>query len=192
MPNETPKVKISINGTAIVLAVVALIAFWAGAAQAAWVLVWVYLAALVLVAAAIAWIGMSADGDGGVVALGKEAGLREGVARLQHAARVAVFSAWVAVTAMAFLYLAFTGHPLLLLPALSLFAVVLPGAGERLLVDEYVRSVLVRSATAAHAAGLVAGFIALVLARPSALELFGVVLAVYAIVLEWAAFRELR
>jgi len=192
MSNETPKVRISINGTAIVLAAVALVAFWAGAVQAAWALVWVYLAFLVLVAAVIAWIGMSVDGDGGVVALGKEAGLREGEARLQHATRLAVFSVWVAVTAMAFLYLAFTGHPLLLLPALSLFAVALPGAGERLLVDEYVRSVLVRSAAAAHAAGLVAGFLVLVLARPSALELFAVVLAVYAIVLEWAAWRELR
>ncbi len=30
MPNETPKVKISINGTAIMLAAVALVAFWAG------------------------------------------------------------------------------------------------------------------------------------------------------------------
>ncbi|WP_456414079.1 hypothetical protein [Oceanithermus profundus] len=69
---------------------------------------------------------------------------------------------------------------------------VLPGAGERLLVDEYVRSVLVRASTAAHAAGLGTGFLVLVLARPTALELFAVVLAVYAIVLEWAAWRELR
>ena len=84
MSNETPKVRISINGTAIVLAAVALVAFWAGAVQAAWALVWIYLAALVLVAAVIAWIGMSADGDSGVVALGKEAGLREDVFQRAH------------------------------------------------------------------------------------------------------------
>ncbi len=104
----------------------------------------------------------------------------------------AVFSVWVAVTAVAFLYLAFSGHPLLLLPALSLSVVVLPGASERLLVDEYVRSLPVRSAAAAHAAGLVAGFLVLVLARPTALELFATVLAVYTMVLEWAVWRELR
>jgi len=57
MSSETSKVKISINGTAIVLAIAALVAFRAGAVQAAWALVWVYLASLVLVAAVIAWIG---------------------------------------------------------------------------------------------------------------------------------------
>ncbi|ADR36574.1 hypothetical protein Ocepr_1117 [Oceanithermus profundus DSM 14977] len=193
MPSERPKVKISINGTAIVLAVVALVAFRAGAVPAAWALVWAYLAGVLLLAAVVAWIGMVApSGQVQVAAVAGDTAPRGDEGLFGRGARVAVFSVWVAVTAVAFLYLAFSGHPLLLLPALSLVAVVLPGAGERLLVDEYVRSVLVRASTAAHAAGLGTGFLVLVLARPTALELFAVVLAVYAIVLEWAAWRELR
>jgi len=193
MPNETPKVKISINGTAIVLAAVALVAFWAGAVPAAWALVWAYLAGVLLLAVAVAWIGMvTQPGQVQVAAVASETAPRDGDGLLSRSARTAVFSIWVAVTAMAFLYLAYSGHPLFLLPALSLVAVVLPGASERLLVDEYVRLVLVRSSTVAHAAGLVAGFLVLVLMRPNALDLFAVILAVYAIVLEWAAWRELR
>jgi len=49
--------------------------------------------------------------------------------------RAVIFSTWLAVTAAAFLYLSFFGSPLLLLPALSLFAVAFSGAGESLLVD---------------------------------------------------------
>ncbi|WP_456410012.1 hypothetical protein [Oceanithermus sp.] len=161
--------------------------------QAAWALVWLYLASLVLVATTIAWIGIGEHSDEvRVAAVVSETAPRKGEGLFSRGVRAVAFSVWVAVTAMAFLYLAFSGHPLLLLPALSLFVVVLPGAGERLLVDEYVRSVLVRSATAAHATGLAAGFLVLVLVRPTALELFAAVLAVYAIALEWAAWRELR
>ena len=40
--------------------------------------------------------------------------------------------------------------------------------------------------------GLVAGFLVLVLGWQGALELFAVVLAVYTLVLEWVAWRELR
>ena len=193
MPDERPQRKISINGTAIVLAVAALVAFVSGADQAAWALAWIYLASVTLVGALIAWIGLSVGPDSELkVALGKESAPIEGEAGARRGYRLAVLTAWVAVTATALLYLAFSGYPLMLLPALSLFVFVLPGAGERLIVDEYIRSVLVRASSAAHAAGLVAGFLALALLHPSALELFAVVVAVYAIVLEWATWRELR
>ncbi|GEM89315.1 hypothetical protein [Oceanithermus desulfurans] len=193
MPNERSKRTVSISGTAIVLAAAALIAFASGAAQAAWALVWIYLASVTLVGAVIAWIGWS-DGPASEVkvALGKESAPLAGETGARRGYRLVVLTAWVVVTATALLYLAFNGYPLMLVPALSLIVFLLPGAGERLIVDEYIQSVLVRASSVAHAAGLVAGFLALAALRPSALELFAVVVAVYAIVLEWAAWRELR
>ena len=191
MPSETPKVKIAINGTAIVLAAAALVAFLAGAEQAAWALAWIYLGSVVSVSAVIAWIGAVADGKTGVTAVGKETQPIEGETWVRRGWRLTVFTVWVAATAVALLYLSFSGYPLMLLPALSLLAFALPG-GERLIVDEYIRGVLVRVSSVAHAAGLLAGFLTLVALRPSAVELFAVIVAVYVIVLEWATWRELR
>ncbi len=59
MPSEQPKLKVTVNGTAIALAVAALVAFYLGAAEAAWALVWVYLVGILAVAVAVAWIGAS-------------------------------------------------------------------------------------------------------------------------------------
>ncbi len=192
MPSEQPKWRVSINGTAIVLAVAALVAFVSGAAQAAWALVWIYLASVTLLSAVIAWIGIAEGGDLSVTAIGKETQPIEGEGGARRGLRLTVFTVSVAVTAMALVYLALGGYPLLFLPALSLFVFVIPGGGEQLIVDEYIRSVLVRASSAAQAAGLMAGFLTLALLHPSAVELFAVVVAVYAIVLEWAAWRELR
>ena len=104
---------------------------------------------------------------------------------------MAVFSAWAAVTVMTFLYLSFSGYPA---PAARLF--FLRGGiprGGLALAGGRVRALCA-------GAGLYGGtrygaggqFLVLVLGRTGALELFAVVLAVCTLVLEWAAWRELR
>ncbi len=183
---KKPK-RISIDLTPLVLiALVGLAIFWGGL-QVAWALVWVYAFIVVLAALAVSVLTiLDTVSDPSGLRIKKETVAGESTLRKRLA-----LALWPAASMLAFGYLVWQGHPLMAVPLVSLLVFVIPDTTE-LIADEYVRHVLAKASSLAGALALAVGLLTSAVLQPPAIELLVVMLAVYVLVLEWAAYRELR
>ncbi len=166
----------SLDLTALVLLAALAVAYLKGLEAAVWTLVWVWAGVMALLALVVGVFSTFQN---------ERAEIRFGASGVWGRFFLAL---WALFTALAFASLALKGHPLFGLPALSLAVVALPDTG-RLILDEFVQSLLAR-------ASALAGGLALALAPLFALtdapglDVALAVLAVYAMGLEgYVAFR---
>ncbi len=153
-----------------------------GAAQAAWALVLVWGAAMALVALSLGVVAsLNQNRKGASVFL--RFGAQGVTGRL-------ILALWALLTALASLYLALQGHPALVLVAISLSVVILPGTGN-LIVDEYVQSLIARGAALAGGVGLAAAMLLAALRLPGIDVSLGA-LSFYVGTLEIYVWRSLK
>lgn len=183
---KKPK-QISLNLTPLVLVAVAGLAIWWGGQYAAWALVWVYAFIIVFAALAVSFLTVSdAVSDSFSWHIKKTT-----VTHASPIGRRLPLALWAFASMLAFGSLAWQGHPLMAVPLLSLVVFIIPDATE-LIADEYVRHILAKASSLAGALALAFGLVISAVSRPSAIELLVAMLGVYTLVLEWAAYRELR
>jgi len=165
----------------VILFAAIVFAIW-GATQAAWALVLVWGAAMALIALTLGVVASLSLNKKGTSAF-----LRFGA---QNVTGRLILALWALLTAMASLYLAYQGHWVLVLVALSLFVVVLPGT-DTLLVDEYVQGLIARGAALAGGVGLAAAMLLAAFRLPGLDVALGA-LSFYAGTLEVYVWRSLK
>ncbi len=153
-----------------------------GATQAAWALVWIWGAAMALVALSLGVVASLSLNNNGSSAF-----LRFGA---QGVAGRLILALWALLTALASLYLALQGHPVLVLVAISLMVVVLPGTGT-MIVDEYVQGLIARGTALAGGVGMAAAMLLATLRLPG-LEVALGALSFYVGTLEVYVWRSLE
>ena len=167
----------SLDLTALVLLAALAVAYLKGLEAAVWMLVWVWAGLMALLA----------------LVVGVFATFRSERAEIRFGASGAwgrfFLALWALLTAFAFASLTLKGHPLFWHPALSLAVVALPDTG-RLMLDEFVQSLLARAAALAGGAALALAPLLALTGAPS-LDVALAALAVYAMGLEFYVWRKL-
>jgi len=165
--------------TTLVLLAVLAVAYFKGLDAAAWTLVWVWAGMMALLALLV-----------GVLATfqSDRTEIRFGFATNGVFGQL-FLALWALFTAVGFADLALHGHPLFWFPVLSLAVVVLPGTG-RLILDEFVQSLLAKGAALAGGMALAAGPL-LALSGAPGLDVALAALALYAMGLEVYVWRRL-
>ena len=166
----------SLDLTALVLLAALAVAYLKGLEAAVWTLVWVWTGLMALLALVVGVFATSQS---------ERAEIRFGASGAWGRFFLAL---WALLTAFAFASLALKGHPLFWLPALSL-AVALPDTG-RLMLDEFVQSLLARAAALAGGAALALAPLLALTGAPS-LDVALAALAIYAMGLEFYVWRKL-
>ena len=179
--NERKPVK-QYDYTVLVILFAAIVFAIRGVTQAAWALVWVWAAAMALIALSLGVVASLSLNKKGASAF-----LRFGA---QGVAGRLILALWALLTALASIHLALQGHPVLVLVAVSLMVVVLPGTGT-LIVDEYVQSLIARGAALAGGVGLAAAMLLAALRLPGLDVALGA-LSFYVGTLEVYVWRSLK